>query len=60
MLKLTSSAFSNQGEMPAVYAGTSCGEGDNLSPPLEWLDTPDGTQSLALIVQDPDAPRGTF
>ena len=30
------------------------------SPPLRWDDAPDGTQSIALIVDDPDAPHGTF
>ncbi len=35
-------------------------DGDNVSPPLEWGDVPEGTQSLALIAEDPDAPGGTF
>ncbi|MGD9765950.1 MAG: YbhB/YbcL family Raf kinase inhibitor-like protein [Candidatus Binatia bacterium] len=49
---LTSPAFSNGGEIPAKY---TC-EGADVSPPLAWSDVPSGTASLALIVDDPDAP----
>jgi Raf kinase inhibitor-like YbhB/YbcL family protein len=49
---LTSTAFSNGGKIPSKY---TC-EGDDLSPPLSWTDVPEGTKSLALIVDDPDAP----
>lgn len=35
-------------------------DGDNISPPLTFSDIPEGTQSLALIVEDPDAPGGVF
>jgi len=35
-------------------------EGDDLSPAVEWSGEPDGTQSFALIVDDPDAPVGTW
>ncbi len=49
---LTSSAFAHEGEIPTVY---TC-EGDDISPPLAWTDPPEGTKSLALIVDDPDAP----
>lgn len=35
-------------------------DGGNVSPPIEWRDAPAGTQSYALVVEDPDAPRGTF
>jgi Raf kinase inhibitor-like YbhB/YbcL family protein len=51
-LALTSAAFSNGGKIPPKY---TC-EGANLSPPLAWTDVPEGTKSLALIVDDPDAP----
>jgi len=36
------------------------GEGENLSPAVEWEDVPNGTRSLALIVDDPDAPAGVW
>lgn len=51
-MNLTSSAFTQQGEIPRVY---TC-EGKDVSPPLAWSDLPPGTRSLALIVDDPDAP----
>jgi Raf kinase inhibitor-like YbhB/YbcL family protein len=49
---LTSSAFAESGEIPTCY---TC-EGQDASPPLAWLEPPSGTKSLALIVDDPDAP----
>lgn len=51
-LRLTSMAFSNHQIIPSKY---TC-EGDNISPPLVWSGIPTGTRSLALIVDDPDAP----
>ncbi len=51
-MELRSPAFVHQGEIPGVY---TC-DGENLSPPLAWSGIPDGTKSLALIVDDPDAP----
>jgi Raf kinase inhibitor-like YbhB/YbcL family protein len=50
-LEISSSAFEPGGEIPVQY---SC-HGANLSPPLEWSGVPDGTQSLALVVDDPDS-----
>jgi Raf kinase inhibitor-like YbhB/YbcL family protein len=55
-MELTSSAFGDGQAIPQRY---TC-EGDDLSPPLVWTDLPESTRSLALIVDDPDAPRGTF
>jgi Raf kinase inhibitor-like YbhB/YbcL family protein len=49
---LTSSAFAEGDEIPTRY---TC-EGQDVSPPLAWSDPPSGTRSLALIVDDPDAP----
>jgi Raf kinase inhibitor-like YbhB/YbcL family protein len=54
--ELTSTAFAQEEPVPAKY---SC-DGDNVSPPLQWSDPPDGTQSFALIMDDPDAPVGTW
>ena len=51
-LTISSAAFTHEGEIPAKY---TC-EGENISPPLAWSELPEGTQSLALIVDDPDAP----
>jgi Raf kinase inhibitor-like YbhB/YbcL family protein len=53
---LTSTAFEHGGAVPQRHA---C-EGEDVSPPLSWSEPPDGTRSLALIVDDPDAPVGTF
>ena len=55
-MKLTSGAFSDGATIPARY---SC-DGADVSPPLAWSGTPEGTRSLALICDDPDAPGGTF
>jgi Raf kinase inhibitor-like YbhB/YbcL family protein len=49
---LESSAFSENGPIPAVC---TC-DGHDTSPALSWSGVPDGTKSLALIVDDPDAP----
>lgn len=49
---LTSTAFAHQGAIPEKY---TC-EGGDVSPPLAWTGLPAGTRSLALIVDDPDAP----
>ncbi|SDC66417.1 phospholipid-binding protein, PBP family [Cupriavidus sp. YR651] len=51
-LILTSPAFSQGGEIPTVH---TC-EGTDVSPPLAWSGMPPATASLALIVDDPDAP----
>ncbi|MFA6140027.1 MAG: YbhB/YbcL family Raf kinase inhibitor-like protein [Hyphomicrobium sp.] len=51
-LKISSPAFADGGAIPKKY---TC-EGDDLSPPLVFSGVPQGTQSLALIVDDPDAP----
>ncbi|MDP2808994.1 MAG: YbhB/YbcL family Raf kinase inhibitor-like protein [Rhodocyclaceae bacterium] len=51
-LILISAAFVQGGEIPALY---TC-EGEDRSPALSWSGVPSGTKSLALIVDDPDAP----
>lgn len=55
-MKLESSAFAANGLIPAEY---TC-DGSNISPALNWGTPPAKTQSLALIVEDPDAPGGTY
>jgi Raf kinase inhibitor-like YbhB/YbcL family protein len=55
-MELASSAFANGQPVPRRH---SC-EGEDVSPPLSWTDVAEGATSLALIVDDPDAPRGTF
>ena len=55
-MKLTSQAFTNDGKIPDKYTKY----GDNLIPPLHFESVPDKARSLALLVDDPDAPKGTF
>ncbi len=55
-MRLTSPAFRDGGEIPEKYAK----DGEDLSPPLTWSGVPAEALSLALIVDDPDAPRGTW
>jgi Raf kinase inhibitor-like YbhB/YbcL family protein len=55
-MTITSEAVQADGAILARYA---C-EGDNVSPPLTFSDIPEGAQSLTLILEDPDAPNGTF
>jgi Raf kinase inhibitor-like YbhB/YbcL family protein len=51
-LEIRSPAFAHGGEIPARF---TC-EGEDVSPPLAWSGAPDGARSLALVVDDPDAP----
>lgn len=53
---LRSSAFNDGDMIPRKY---TC-DGSNISPPLTWSGVPAGAKSIALICDDPDAPRGTF
>jgi Raf kinase inhibitor-like YbhB/YbcL family protein len=55
-LSLTSDAFQNGGVIPAQY---TC-DGADQSPALSWGEPPPSTKSFALVVDDPDAPNGTF
>jgi Raf kinase inhibitor-like YbhB/YbcL family protein len=55
-IELTSLAFQNGTAIPKTYTG----DGADQSPPLRWAESPAGTKSLALICNDPDAPRGTW
>jgi Raf kinase inhibitor-like YbhB/YbcL family protein len=55
-LTISSPAFAAGGAIPAKY---TC-SGDQMIPPLAWSGVPQGAGSLALIMDDPDAPSGTF
>lgn len=55
-LKVTSTAFSDGGMIPPRYTA----DGEDISPPLAWEGLPEGTRSVAIIHDDPDAPMGTW
>mgnify|MGYP006278616503 FL=1 len=55
-MQLKSSAFADGGSIPSKY---TC-DGQDISPPLQVSGVPDGAESLALVMDDPDAPTGTF
>lgn len=55
-MKFTSTAFEHDGPIPSLY---TC-DGRNINPPLQCHDYPAGTTSLAIIMDDPDAPSGDF
>ncbi len=55
-MNLTSPAFEDKGTIPIKY---TC-DGEDISPPLMISGIPNGTDSLALILDDPDAPMGTW
>lgn len=56
MFTLRSPAFEHGRAVPRRF---TC-DGDNVSPPLEWTGAPAGTVRFALVLDDPDAPSGTF
>jgi Raf kinase inhibitor-like YbhB/YbcL family protein len=56
MFTVTTEAFANGEDIPDVF---TC-EGDDVSPALAWSGEPAGTKSFALIMNDPDAPAGTW
>ncbi len=55
-ISITSTAFTDGEMIPRDY---TC-DGRNISPPLAFADVPEGAKSLAIIVDDPDAPMGTW
>lgn len=56
VLNVASAAFNNMGYIPRKY---TC-EGDNINPPLQIGPIPEEAKSLVLIIEDPDAPGGTW
>ena len=55
-LMLSTPAFAQNGKIPNQFSR----DGGNISPLIEWQQAPAGTRSFALVVEDPDAPKGTF
>jgi Raf kinase inhibitor-like YbhB/YbcL family protein len=55
-MEIKSRAFNNNGNIPKRY---TC-DGENINPPLEILNIPDDTKTLAIVVDDPDAPYKTW
>jgi Raf kinase inhibitor-like YbhB/YbcL family protein len=55
-INVGSAAFTEGGMIPKQY---TC-DGADISPPLSWSTVPEGTRSIAIIVDDPDAPAGTW
>jgi Raf kinase inhibitor-like YbhB/YbcL family protein len=55
-MQIMSSAFKDGTEIPQEYTCDS----EDVSPPLEWNSIPEGTETFALICDDPDAPMGTW
>ena len=52
VIEVTSPAFGNHEPIPARYTA----DGEGMSPPLAWGDVPEGTRSIALLVEDADSP----
>src|SRR2546423_7484415 len=52
-LRVESSAFGMNGSIPVQFTS----DGDDIAPPLSWSRPPAGTKSIAIIVEDPDAPN---
>ncbi len=55
-MRISSPAFKHEGKIPAKY---TC-DGDDVSPPLRFAEVPAEAKSLALVMDDPDCPTGTF
>lgn len=55
-MKITSPAFENNGSIPVKFTL----DGENVNPPLKIEELPEGTESLALVIDDPDAPSGNW
>lgn len=53
---VTSTAFSDGGHIPRKFTGDGIGAQKDMSPPIQWHDVPEGTETLAIICEDIDAP----
>jgi len=56
MLRLTSKEISHGGRIPRKFTQEAQGAVKDISPPLEWYGVPEATQSLVVIMEDPDVP----
>lgn len=56
VLTISSTAFKNEADIPAKYTF----DGEDINPPLTVANIPEQAQTLAIIMEDPDAPKGTF
>ncbi|KAL5710096.1 hypothetical protein ACHQM5_020702 [Ranunculus cassubicifolius] len=52
--RLASAGINNEGKLPRKYTGEGQGAQKDISPPLEWYNVPEGTKSLAVVVEDLD------
>ncbi|VVE24302.1 YbhB/YbcL family Raf kinase inhibitor-like protein [Pandoraea anhela] len=57
-MSVSSSAFADGGLLPAIHAGADTCGGENVSPPLEWNNLPQGTRSVVIRMTDPDGAKG--
>src|SRR5262245_13317207 len=55
-MQVSSAAFANGARVPQMY---TC-DGKGVSPPIAWDGVPDNANAVALVVDDPDAPGGTY
>jgi Raf kinase inhibitor-like YbhB/YbcL family protein len=55
-IEVTSAAFAEGETLPVRF---TC-DGEDVSPPLSWSNVPEGTEEIVILVQDHDAPQGTF
>lgn len=60
VLQVTSDAFKNNDKIPAYYTCDNNDVSKQPSPSVQWSAGPSGTKSYALIVEDPDAPSGSY
>ena len=59
-MTISSSSFKDGGKIPQLMAGNGaeCGDGSAMTPAVKWADLPQGTQSIAVVLFDPDGGKG--